>query len=109
MERVEFTKERMSVFNKVSAEVISEIDLVVGRVDDDLIRDMFTMKMDAWFLANTADERTLTYYCDRPRFFDWLFRRNRTVEFKLEVKDLLLNPPRLSKTTRTYIVTDLTK
>jgi hypothetical protein len=104
MDKIEFNLEKASSFLKVSNEFISELQIRQGKDMMDELYDTITVKLDAMFYSNLADERTLTYYCPRPRFFDWLFRREKKVEWELKVKDLLLNPPKIpDKTKRIYL------
>ena len=102
--RIEFNKEKIAAYSKVCGKLLTNASLQSGLDGTDIVNDLFTIKLEGWILSNMAEKRTLIYYCDRPTFFDWLFRRIRTVKWKIEVKDLLLNPPELKDgTTRIYI------
>lgn len=103
--KVEFTRERLSLIECVSKDYIQSLDFQIANSGDDFVNETFTMRLDAYFLTNTADERTLTYYCPRPTFFDWLFRRRKDIKWKLYVKDILINPPKLKdRTHRIYLI-----
>ena len=106
-ENVEFNLNKISIFSKVPNELIVDAKLNVWECGDNFLKNMLTARLDAYLFENQADERTLTYYCERPKFLDWLLRRKKRVEWKLIVKDLLLNPPRLKeKTTRIYLINE---
>lgn len=108
VEKIKFDKEKISAISKVAKDYILDVNLTAGTVNDDFVLDQLTLQLDAWILSNAAEERILTYYCPRPTFFDWLFRRRREVKWELNVKDLLLNPPKLKKeTSRIYIIREI--
>ena len=101
---IEFNKERIATMQKISKELVSDPSFALGTENDDFIKDEMTLKLTGYIYSNMADVRTLTYYCDRPKFLDWLLRRSKRVQWELKVKDLLLNPPKLKdRTTRIYI------
>ncbi len=103
-EKLVFDLDKASSYLKISNELISEFQISQSTVDMDLVYDQLTVKLDALFYSNLAEERILIYYCPRPTFFDWLFRRERKVEWELKVKDILLNPPKMpDKTKRIYL------
>lgn len=101
-----YTKEKISEIQKISEEVFTNLQLEVGRIDDDFIYQELTLKLSGYVYSNMAEERDLVYYCDRPKSFDWLFRRKRKVVFHLSVKDLLINP-NPKNTTRIYLIDQL--
>lgn len=102
---IEFDKEKVAVMEKISRELLRDVEFGCGNTDMDVVTNQMTLKLTGYIYSNMADVRTLTYYCDRPKFFDWLFRRRKSVNWELKVKDLLLNPPKLKdRTTRIYLV-----
>jgi len=107
IEQIEFKKERISSFCKVSKEFISELNISAGTDYEDMIYDTLTVKLDAFIYSALQEERVLTYYCPRPTFLDWLLRRKRKVEWTLKVKDLMLNPPKNKNSTMRIYLTDL--
>lgn len=100
----DFNKEKISVIQKISGDVVSSLTLDIGTVDNDILLNQMTVKLSGYIYSNMADERELVYYCPRPRFFDWLFRRRKTAVFNLKVKDLKLNPPKSEDTKRIYTI-----
>ncbi len=105
MEEIEFTREKISAHMKTAKHLFSDINVMAGSEGDDVIHDLWTTKIEGYVLSNMAEKRTLTYWCPKPTFKEWLFGRSKKVEFDLEVKDLLLNPPKLKNTERIYIPT----
>lgn len=107
MNKITFSKEKISFHSKVSKDILmNNIELSSGLVDDDFINDQFTIRLEAWLLANTSEKRELVYHFKRPTFLDWFFRRKRRAIFNLKVKDLLLNPPATNDTVRIYEITN---
>lgn len=102
-----FTKERISNYMKVSKEFMSAVEIRIAEGGDDYITGQLTAMMDLYVNSILQDERILTYYCSRPTFFDWLFRREKQVQWKLITKDLLLNPP--EENTKRVFIHDLEK
>jgi hypothetical protein len=102
METIEFKKEKIAVMQKISNEIIQDLCIKTGMDGDDIIYDQLTSRLTGFIYSNMAEERQLVYYCERPRFLDWLLRRTKRVVFNLKVKDLLLNPPKNVNTIRVY-------
>ena len=108
MRELIFDMEKARSYLKASKEIITDIQMNQNQTAEDHLYNLLTVSLEAHFFSHMAEERELTYYCPRPKFFDWLFRRERVVKFKLDVKDLLLNPPKYPVgTTRIYIPTEL--
>ena len=106
--KVEFTKEKICAYNKVSREYFESIAIEAGIDGDDFIKNLISLRLNGYILSNTADRRILTYYCPRSTFFDWLLRRKRVVKWELVVKDILLNPPKMPKgTIRLYVPSEV--
>lgn len=70
-------------------------------VSDDLITETLKYNLVSFIYERTIDERKIEYVLDKPSFFDWLFRRKKTVVIDFKAKDLLLNPPS-ERTIRIY-------
>ena len=99
-----FEKEKIAVYQKISKEILSDLELLVSKADTDFIDKTMTMQLSGYIYSNLAEERVLHYYFDRPTFLDWLFRRKRKATFNLKVKDLKLNDPKTDNSIRIYIV-----
>lgn len=97
--KVTFEKEKVSVISKISNILLKDIDLTLGLDQDDFMDDISTLRLDAWYLSNLSEVKKVKFKCDRPSFLDWLLRRQKTAEFTLVVKDILLNPPKLADNT----------
>jgi hypothetical protein len=78
------------VIEKISKEVIDGYQFDIGYVNDDFILNQMTIRLSGLIYENLSETRDLEYYCDRPKFLDWLLRRKKKVVFELDVKDLLL-------------------
>ena len=100
----DFTKEKIAVTHKIS-NVFFDTELKFGIDQGDVFTDTMTAKLKSYIYTNMAEERDLVYYTPKPTFMDWLFRRTKRVVFKLEVKDILLNPPSKKDTLRIYLPT----
>lgn len=109
VDNIEFIKEKVSVETKISSDLITELNFYSQREYDDFVYNTMTVKLVGYIHSNLAEERDLVYHCKRPSFFDWLFRRRKSVTFNLKVKDLLINPPKTANTKRIYIFEQQTK
>ena len=89
-----FDKIKLVGSEKISSECLNDIALNIGQASiDDMLNDIYTLELVGWIYSRTIEERKLTYYCERPTFLDWLFRRKKKVEFDFKASDLLINPP----------------
>lgn len=104
MEQTEFKKERIAVMQKMSDELLNDLKFKLGQEGGDIVCGQLTARLTGFIYSNMAEERDLVYYCVRPTFFDWLFRRAKKVVFNLKVKDLLLKAPKTNNTERIYEV-----
>ena len=102
---IEFKRERVAAQNKIAASALNDLAFSVSQVLDDFSQDMLTAQLEGYIYTHLADKRDLVYYCPRPKFFDWLFRRKKKVVFKLETKDMLLDAPKVENTARIFIPT----
>lgn len=98
-EEVRFNREKVQAIQILSEQCLSDLKLNIGQTAENFMQREFTAQLTAFVYSNTIDERTLDYYCERPTFFDWLFRRRKKVSFEFKAKDLLLNPPKNDKDT----------
>jgi hypothetical protein len=94
MEKTEFTREKISMYCKYSHEYIESMSVIET---EDIFVDMIIKRVDAFIATHMAETQILTYYCPRPTFFDWLFRREKKIEWSILIKDILKNPPRFSQ------------
>jgi hypothetical protein len=101
--RIIFEKEKASARLDVSKELFSFTTL---NIYENTILQELNIVLSGYFFSNLADERKLSYYCPRPRFIDWLFRRRKKVIFDFKAKDLLLNPPKKENTVRIYEINE---
>ncbi|HUX56229.1 MAG TPA: hypothetical protein VMV77_04600 [Bacteroidales bacterium] len=108
VKEIKFNEEKASAYLKVSNEFISGIKIKIGEANEmDMIYEQLTITIDAIFYSALVEDKILTYYCPRPKFFDWLFRRCKKVEWNLKVKDVLLNPPKPITNTKRIYITEL--
>jgi len=102
---LEFIREKLHTYMKLSNLYFSELVLNIDKVEDDYLLDTLTIELAGYIYTHSAEKRILTYYCPRPKFLDWLLRRAKKVEWELDVKDLLLNPPQgKDPTKRIYLI-----
>lgn len=92
MNKVTFSKEKIAQSMKVSAEYIESAALKIGVTQEDFMFDELSVVLEAFVVSRLIEERELVYYCPRPTFFDWLFRRQNKLIFKTTVKEFLRNP-----------------
>ena len=86
-----FNRERVAQYLKYSKEMVSQMRLTLNV--EDYLTDELTAVLDSYLYTQTQDEKTISYYVDRPKFFDWLLRRRKRVDFTIKARDVLLNPP----------------
>ena len=106
MKKSEYTKEEVSVMQKISKEVLNDLTLEANAKSFDIMYNTITMRLSGYIYSRTSEERKLEYYFDRPSFLDWALRRKRKAIFNLIVKDLALKKPE-ENTLRTYSITAL--
>jgi len=103
-EQIIFEKEKVTMVQKISEELLNGLKLETYKDIDAYFRKTMTLRLSGFIYSNLADERNLDYYFDRPTFFEWLFRKRRKATFNLKVKDLLLNAPKTDNSIRIYVV-----
>ena len=101
-DKIEFTRERISTYMKATKEYIESTEY--SQVPDYMVENVLLCRLDAFIMTHLADERVLTYICPRPKFFDWLFRREKRIEWKVQMKDVFINPPKIDWTNPIYII-----
>jgi hypothetical protein len=105
MKELAFDKEKISSYAKISKELIDSYNVNLSHNDIDFVMEELTLKIDAYIYANTSETITEFYEFKRPTFFEWLFRKKRYAEFTIQIKDILINPPKMPKeTVRIYKV-----
>lgn len=102
---IPFDRVEISEAYKYSSRFIAESKVEAAQENDDFLKEMITIKVSSYIYENKAEERELVYYCDRPKFFDWLFRRRKKATFNLKVKDILIDPPKTDRSDRIYVTT----
>ena len=108
MEKIEFTKEKIAVMEKISGSIIDS-EFAIGIEQGDVLTDTMTVKLKAYIYTCVAEERELIYYTTKPTFMDWLRGRTKRVVFDLKVKDMLLNPPADRENTLRLYSTELSE
>lgn len=103
-ESINFEREKVRVMKRISKEMITDVKLSLHQTNDDFIYDTLHAELSAFIYSSLTEERELVYWSERPKFFDWLFRRKKIVVFHLQVKDIMLNPPKIKNTARIYNV-----
>lgn len=99
--QIKFTREYNSVFCKVS-----RLELSQGLESNDFSDGLMTLMLKQIFYSTLSDTKDLEYTFNRPTFLEWILRKKKIVNVKCEVKDVLINPPKMRKeTVRTYIFT----
>jgi hypothetical protein len=101
---INFEREKVATYARISKEMLTDLKMKVEQSDDDFIYDLLHAQLVGYIYSNMSEERDLVYWCKRPTFFEWLFRKSKKVVFKLQVKDILLNPPKDKNTARIYQV-----
>lgn len=94
-----FNREKIRIKEIISEQCISDLELNLGRTAENFINNELTVLLTGHVFSKTIEERTLSYYCEPPTFFDWLFRRRKKVNFDFKIKDLLINPPKNTENT----------
>lgn len=101
IKEIEFDREKVTDSLRFSNQMISDVNFIIGEDSLDLFSQTMTARIDAFFYTNNK-EKVLTYKLKRPSFFDWIFRRDREVNIKINYKDVLIDPPKGIKTQRLY-------
>ncbi len=105
VKEVDFQGELISSFRRMPQRIFADIQVRHGLQADDFLKKEMTTQIVGYIYTNLADERDLTFYCERPSFLDWLLRRRKVATFKFKAKDLLLNPPKITQPTiRIYTI-----
>jgi len=89
---VTYISERLGADTEIIESCLTDLDLNITK--EEYIKDVLKAQLVGFIYSNTIDERQLEYYCERPSFLDWLFRRKKKVMFNFKAKDLLINPPK---------------
>jgi len=86
-----FNRERVAQHLRYSKEMVSQMRLTLN-IEDYLTGELSAV-LDSYLYTQTQEEKTISHYADRPKFFDWLLRRRKRVDFTIKARDVLLNPP----------------
>lgn len=101
-ENLETTK--VAVMRKISEELLHDVKYQAEMTGDDVTVGLANEFLSAKVYSLMAEERILLYTCPKPSFFDWLFRREKTVYFELKIKDLVGLPEKRQGSERIYEV-----
>ncbi len=101
---MEYTKEKLSFYRKVSNECLGEMAFRAAMTEDDFATNLTTVLVEAFIYADQIQEKIIPYYFPKPSFLDWLLRRQKKVEIVFQAKDILLSPPKTEFTKRGYFI-----
>ena len=93
MGNTEFIDEKITAMRKISSCIVNK-ELKLGLNRDDFLEELLTAVLSAHIYSNMAEQRELVYSFKRPTFWEWITRKKRKATFTLNVKDLLINPPK---------------
>lgn len=78
------TIEKVGSYMKVSKEFMK-----LGYEADDICYEQLTAVLYGQILAASKEEVFVTVFVQRPTFFDWLFRRTKTIEKHYTIRQLM--------------------
>ncbi len=87
----EFNKEKIVAYEKYTSHALEE--LKVGYEGNDIILDLLTVQLSNFIFTRMIGEETITKTFARSTFFEWLFRKKRTVLIDVVAKEILKNTP----------------
>lgn len=95
----ETTKDEIFERKRLSAQCVVDKNLEVYQngVDggfQNFMCDQLAYKMTGFIFEKSIAERSVVHVFDRPTFFEWLLRKSRAVKIKINVKDILVDPPK---------------
>lgn len=79
--------EKIASFIKVTNEMIKGLD------GDDFIKEMVTYGMYGQVLTASKEQGEISVYVPPPSFFDWLFKRSKTIRKGYEIRQLMKHHP----------------
>lgn len=89
---MEYKKEKIGCYEKYTNECYEE--LRIGQEGEDFIRNQLAVRLDNYIFTHMVGKYEHTKYFDRPTFLDWLLRRRRTINIKVDIKEMLPYPPK---------------
>ena len=92
---ISFSKSKLAMTQKVSELYGKEMKLTTGFVNDDFIKELFTLHLESFVLSRLLEKQILVEYKAPQKFIDWLLRRPQKFVFVFECKEILKNPPAL--------------
>jgi len=101
--QVKLTKRTLCLTNKVSQAFMDQMNITIGYVSDDFIKELYTTRLEAFVLEKLIDSKHVIKYAKPQRFWDWVFRRSQKFEFVIQCKEILNNPPDLPEHTYTLL------
>lgn len=106
---VVFDKTKIASMMRVGNEVLTNIKFNQFKHDGDcFIRNELVIRMEADLYKATIAEKEMTFIFEKPTFLDWLLGRERIKNIKVNIWDVLKNPPLTSgDVTRFYNIEKL--
>ena len=106
MSKLVFHKNKLALITQMDSCMMDDVQLEAGCNNADFMRNTFTLKLTAGFMAAMNETKTITVQAKRPSFLDWLLRRKRSFVFTVNSKEVLKNPPVVHGNVLIYEVTE---
>lgn len=87
----EFKKEKIATYTKFTNEYLEEVKSSTEYMDVEY--GLMTIRLSNFIFTRMIGEKTITKTFARPTFFEWLFRKERTVWIDVVAKEIMENPP----------------
>jgi hypothetical protein len=87
-DEIAYQRRKIALCEKLSVE---EWRVFFAQCGDDYINDLKTMVVVGYINERVKAKRTVTYTFNRPKFTEWLFRKKRTFNVDIVIKEVLLN------------------
>jgi hypothetical protein len=87
----EFTKKKITAYRKFSNQMLE--DVTIRQEDGDFERELMTMQLSNFIFTNMVGHKMITKTFERPTFFEWLLRKERTVHIDVIAEEILPNLP----------------
>lgn len=102
MESYEFKKEKVASYMKASELFMEEMRINHGRESDDFILEQLTILMEGAILTRLEGVQKINVYRKRPSFWEWLTRKEISIDVEINCKEIFVNPPKRSGNTFIY-------
>jgi hypothetical protein len=106
-EDVKFDTKQL-IFNKRRLKSSMLVDKKFWESDpgnEEYCQDQIQFNLEAYVLEHCWQKKQVDFTFERPSFLDWLFRRKRKVRIDLDIKDILIDPPKLPKDRDSVVMT----